>query len=142
MILDANILVYAVDRRSQQHERAAAYLTEALGGPTRVGFPWQTIGAYLRLVTHPRVMTNPLSPAEAWADIENWLAADVAWVPSAGARTASILGDLIQRHGCTANLVKDAQLAALAIEHGVPVVSADTDFARFPEVMWVNPVSS
>lgn len=141
MILDANVLVYAVDRRSAHHDRAAAFLTDALTGQARVGFPWQTIGAYLRLVTHPRVMANPLSTAQAWADVENWLSADVAWLPSTGAQTARILGDLVRRHGCTGNLISDAQLAALAIEHGVPVVSADTDFARFSEVSWVNPVA-
>lgn len=116
-----------------------SFLTDALNGDTRVGLPWQTLGAYLRLVTHPRIASDPLSPADAWRDVEAWLAADVAWVPQTGIRTAQILGHLITRHGCTGNLVTDAQLAAVAIEHGVPVASADSDFARFPEVLWVNP---
>ena len=139
MILDANVLLYAADRRSQRHEIASSFLAEVLNGATRVGLPWQTIGAYLRLVTHPRITSEPLTPTEAWRDVEAWLSAEVAGIPDTGQRTAQILGDLVQRHGCTGNLVTDAQLAALAIEHGVPVVSADSDFARFPEVRWTNP---
>ena len=139
MILDANVLVYAADRSSDQHETASSFLTDALNGDARVGLPWQTLGAYLRLLTHPRITRNPLSPADAWRDVDSWLAADVAWIPETGRRTTQILGQLITRYGCTGNLVTDAQLAALAIEHGVPLISADSDFARFPEVVWTNP---
>lgn len=142
MILDANVLIYAADRSSDRHKVAAAFITDALNGDCRIGLPWQTLGAFLRLVTHPRIMSDPLSPREAWKDVEGWLSTEVAWMPEAGPRTAQILGGLMQRHGCTGNLVADAQLAALAIEHSVPVVSADSDFARFPEVRWVNPFDS
>jgi hypothetical protein len=141
VILDANLLLYAVDARSEQHAIAAPWLERALGGNRRVGIPWQTIGAFLRISTHPRVTTNPLSAAAAWAYVRSWLDTDPVWVPPATERTAEVLAHLMGRHQITANLVTDAQLAALALEHGLVVLSADTDFARFDELRWENPLA-
>lgn len=139
MILDANILLYAVDSSSPHHARAAAWLTAALGGEARVGMPWQSIGAFLRIGTHPRVLAAPMTAGDAQGYVDTWLGLDTVWVPPATEHTARIYSDLARRHHVTGNLVPDAQLAALAIEHGVAVVSGDTDFARFDEVRWVNP---
>ena len=140
MLLDANILLYAVDRSSAEHPRASTWLTEMLNGRRRVGLPWQTLGAFLRIVTHPRVTTNPLTSAAAWGFVASWLDADPVWIPPATERTAAVYGDLVGLRPATANLVPDAMLAALAIEHGLTVMTADTDFARFPEVTWENPL--
>ena len=140
MLVDANLLLYATDSASPHHGRAAGWLSEALNDARRVGIPWQTIGAFVRIATHPRVTMHPLTGAAAWAFVEEWLAAPVTWVPQASERTAVILGRLIGRYGLTANAVPDAQLAALAIEHGLQIVTADTDFARFDEARWINPL--
>ena len=140
MILDANILLYAVDASCVDNRVAAEWLEDQLSGPTRIGLPWQTIGAFVRIATHPRVYERPLSAPEAWAFVEEWLAAPNVWIPPAGKSTAVILGRLLESPGITANLVPDAQLAALAIEYGVAVASADADFARFGECRWVNPL--
>lgn len=140
MLLDANLLLYAVDERSARHEPARQWLTEALCGSRRVALPWQTVGAFVRIVTHPRIATNPLSGAEAWAFVREWLDVPICWVPPTSAHTARILGQIIERHGLTGNAIPDAQLAALAIEHGLSVISADSDFARLPEVRWENPL--
>lgn len=142
MILDANILLYAVDSDSVHHDVAARWLTEALNSDRRVGLPWQTLGAFLRIVTHPRIARSPLSGDEAQDYVDAWLAAPVSWVPPATERTVRVYGDLARRHQVTGNLVPDAQLAALALEHGVAVVSADSDFARFPEITWLNPIAA
>jgi uncharacterized protein len=141
MLLDANLLLYAVDTESRYHEAASAWLTETLNGDRRVGLPWQTIGAFLRIVTHPRVAENPLSGTQAWSHVAGWLDADPVWVPPATERTAAVLASLHDQVPITGNLVPDAQLAALALEHGLTVMSADTDFARFPDLRWVNPLS-
>lgn len=141
MLLDANLLLYAVHKRSPQHEAAAAWLTEQLNGPRRVGLPWQSLGAFLRISTHPRAFTRPLTPATAWERITDWLSAPVAWTPEPGPEYARTLGELVGAHEVRGNLVPDAQLAALAIEHGVTLYSTDTDFARFPQVHWTNPLS-
>ncbi len=140
MLIDANVLLYAVDQRSPHHDRAAGWLAAALNGSRRVGFPWQTLGAFVRIATHPRASDRPLSGAEAWEYVRSWLDAQPTWVPPATERTAAVLGELLARHQVTGNLVPDAMLAALAIEHGLTVVTADTDFGRFPEVTSVNPL--
>lgn len=142
MLLDANLLLYAVDAESPYNAAAAAWLTEVCNGDRRVGLPWQTIGAFVRIVTHPRVTTDPLSGAQAWQYVADWLAAPPVWVPPATERTAAILGRLTEAVPVTGNLVPDAQLAALALEHGLTVMTADTDFARFPGVAWHNPLST
>jgi uncharacterized protein len=141
MLVDANILLFATDEVSPFHKQASGWLTDQLSGPRRVGFPWQVLGAFLRVSTHPRIGPRPLSPEEAWAQVEAWLAADVSWIPAPTDRHADVLRSLVLSYQLRGNLVSDAQLAALAVEHGLTVYSADTDFARFREVEWVNPVS-
>jgi toxin-antitoxin system PIN domain toxin len=140
MLLDANLLFYAVHERATQHEQAAAWLTEQLNGPRRVGFPWQSVNAFLRIATHPRAFERPLSPSTAWERVTDWLEAPVAWIPEPGPHYGQILGALISSYEVRGNLVPDAALAALAIEHGVPLVSTDTDFARFRDLRWVDPL--
>jgi len=142
VILDANILIYAVDAGCAQHRPAKDFVEEHLNGETRVGLPWQSLAAFLRIATHPRVMTNPLSGVEATEFVDDWLAAPAAWLPEMNAATWSILRRVVHTYGVTANLVPDAQLAALAIQYGVPVVSADSDFARFSEITWINPLAA
>lgn len=141
MIVDANLLLYAVDENSAHNAAAGAWLEQTLGGDSRVGLPWQTIGAFLRIVTHPRVTENPLTAADAWRYVEDWLAVPVVWIPPATETTARVYARLSAHVEITANLVPDAQLAALALEHGVEIASADTDFLRFPGLRWTNPLA-
>jgi len=140
MLLDANLLLYAVDRTSPHHELAGTWLVEVLNGNRRVGLPWQTIGAFLRISTHPRVTTSPLDGSTAWSHVADWLAAEPVWIPPATERTAAVYEQLLDHTPVTGNLVPDAQLAALAIEHGVTLCSADSDFARFADLVWENPL--
>jgi len=140
MLLDANLLLYAVHQGAEQHERAAAWLTEQLNGPRRVGIPWQSINAFLRISTHPRAFERPLDPATAWERVTDWVTAPVAWVPEPGPEYRLILGELITTHELRGNLIPDAALGALAIEHGVTLISTDTDFARFRQLRWENPL--
>jgi toxin-antitoxin system PIN domain toxin len=141
MLLDANLLLYAVHEGAPQHEAAAEWLTEQLNGSRRVGLPWQSLAAFLRISTHPRAFQRPIDPATAWERVSDWLAAPVAWIPQPGPEYARTLGELITNHEVRGNLVTDAQLAALAIEHGVTLCSNDTDFARFPQLRWTNPLT-
>ncbi|HEY3959649.1 MAG TPA: TA system VapC family ribonuclease toxin [Solirubrobacteraceae bacterium] len=141
MLVDANLLLYAVDAESPFHVRAREWLNSQLNGNQRVGLPWQSLGAFLRIVTRPGISEQPSTPAEAWQTIEDWLGCDVAWVPTPTERHAEILGNLVQRYQLRGNLIPDAQLATLALEHGIEVCSADTDFARFTEIRWRNPLA-
>lgn len=142
MLVDANLLIYAVHKGTPQHQRAAAWLTEQLNGPKRVGLPWQSLAAFMRISTHSRAFQRPLAPATAWELVTDWLAAPATWIPQPGPEHGRILGELITAYEIRGNLVTDAQLAALAIEHGVPVCSNDTDFARFRELRWIDPLES
>jgi len=140
VIVDANILLYAVDESSVFHGRARRWLEDALNGSRRVGLPWQSLVAFVRISTNARAMAGPLSAAQAWALVDGWLDAPAAWIPQPTAGHREILRRLVTEFDLRGNLVSDAVLAALCIEHGVAMVSADSDFARFPEVSWVNPV--
>jgi len=142
VIVDANILLYAVDEDSQFHLRALAWLEAALNGERRVGLPWSSLSAFLRIATHPRALRSPLDPSDAWRYVEEWLEAPTAWVPTPGPGYREAFGRLVRDHDLRGNLIGDASLAALCIEHGVSIVSADSDFARFPELTWVNPLAS
>jgi hypothetical protein len=141
MLLDANLLLYAVHKGAPQHKRAATWLTGQLNGPKRVGLPWQSLAAFLRIATHPRAFPRPLAPATAWEIASDWLASRVAWIPQPGPEHGRILGELITTYEIRGNLVPDAQLAAVAIEHGLALCSTDTDFARFRELRWIDPLS-
>ncbi len=141
MLLDANLLLCAVDEDSPHHEASQDWLSSALNGERRVGLPWLSLGAFVRIVTNPRASRRPLSPSDAWELVEEWLSCGVTWTPGPTDHHASILGGLIRRYDLRANMITDAQIAALAVEHGLTVYSADTDFARFAEITWINPVA-
>lgn len=140
MIVDADILLYAVDIDSTFHEPARDWLERALNGRTRVGLPWVSLTAFQRISTHPRVAAAPLSPAQAWSYVEDWLGADGSWIPAPTDRHAAILGRLIVDGDLRGNLVTDAHLAALAVEHGAELCSTDADFGRFSGVRWIDPL--
>jgi toxin-antitoxin system PIN domain toxin len=140
MLLDANLLLYAVDEASPYHARAAAWLVEQLNGPSRVGLPWQSLVGFVRISTNPRALENPLSPQAACDFFGEWLAQDTAWTPTPGPGHARIFAELVTGHHLSGNLVSDAHLAALAVEHGLTLCSNDSDFARFPGLRWMNPL--
>jgi len=141
MLIDANLLLFAVDASTPSHERATSWLAEQLNGDRRVGMPWESLTAFVRIATHPRASEYPLKPGVAWRFVTDWLSAPTVWVPGPTERHADVLGGLVDKYTLSGNLIPDAHLAAMAIEHGLEVCSADTDFARFAEVRWRNPLA-
>lgn len=141
-LIDANLLLYAANRDAVEHQRSRSWLEEQLNGSQRVGMPWETLTAFVRLATNPRVLARPLKPAEAWSFVQDWLAVPVVWIPAPTEQHAEVLGALLVKYDLRGNLASDAHIAALALQHGLDVYSADTDFARFTEVRWVNPLAS
>lgn len=141
MLVDANILLYAVDRTSPFHVGSRTWLESSLNGHRRVAIPWQSLTAFLRIATNPRATSSPLSTADAWAFIDDWLDAPTTWVPEPGKGHRDILRRLVKDLDLRGSLVSDAALAALCIEHGLSIVSADSDFARFREIEWINPTA-
>lgn len=141
ILVDANVLVYAYVRDFEQHARARAWLDARLSGAGRVGLPWPSLLAFLRLVTNPRLFPRPASTRQAWRQVEDWLDCEPAWIPTPTERHREVLAELLAGSGVRANLVPDAHLAALAIEHGLTLVSTDGDFARFPGLRFENPLA-
>jgi toxin-antitoxin system PIN domain toxin len=140
LLVDANILLYAVDEASPHHQQARFWLEDALNGVRRVAIPWQTYTAFLRIATNPRASSEPLRPSDAWEIVEAWLDAPTTWVPEPSSGHRDILGRLVRDHDLSGNLVADATLVALCIEYGLAIVTADSDFARFGEIEWLNPL--
>ncbi len=142
-LVDANILVYSTDEDSEHHAAARDCLDErTAAAPRSVGLPWPSLLAFFRLVTNPRIYSPPATAADAWQRIQDWLSRPAAWIPVPGSRHQQVLGGIVRECRPAGNLVPDAHLAALALEHGLTVVSTDTDFARFPGVAWLNPCLS
>jgi hypothetical protein len=141
ILLDVNLLVYAFDADSPHHPIAGRWLDQQLNGASAVGIPWETITAFLRIVTHPRIYERPVSIASAWQRMQLWLACETAWIPQPGPRHAEILGEFLMLPGIRANLIPEAHLAALSIDHGLTLCSADSGFARFPRLRWMNPLT-
>ena len=141
ILVDANLLVYAYATSFPQHERAREWLDAQLSGTAPVGIPWPSLLAFLRLVTNARVFERPAAVRDTWQQVLAWLGCDAVWIPQPTERHAEVFGDLLTRTGAQANLIPDAHLAALAIEHGLLLCSADGDFGRFPGVRWQNPVA-
>ena len=142
ILVDANLLIYAHVSSFSQHDAARDWLDRQLDDFTRVGLPWASVLAFLRLVTNPRVFERPEPMVEAWSQIIAWLECEAAWVPEPTERHSELLGRFLSLPGMHANLVPDAHLAALAIEHGLTLCSADSDFARFPGLPWLNPLAA
>ena len=142
ILVDANLLVYAQVNSFAQHDAACGWLDAQLNGSSPVGLPWHSLFAFLRIVTNPRVFQRPESRVDAWKQVAAWLDCEVAWIPEPTDRHREVLGSLLAGAGMQANLVPDAHLAALAIEHGLILCSTDGDFGRFLNLRWENPLAA
>jgi len=140
ILLDANLLVYAHVRNMPQHIRAKTWLDGEINHGGRVGMPWPSLLGFLRLVTNPRVFSRPEPLDRAWRMVAGWLDNPNVWIPVPTDRHLEALHRLLPATAGRPNLVPDAHLAALAIEHGLTLCSADGDFARFPGLRWQNPL--
>ena len=134
VVLDANVLLYAIDDASLHHEQALSWLDASLAGTEAVAFAWVALLAFIRIATGAVVFPRPLSIDEATEQVDAWLAAPAAVVVQPTPRHATLLRGLLRDTGTAGNLTTDAHLAALALENGADVVSYDRDFARFPGI--------
>ncbi len=139
IIVDANVLVYAADTGSPHHEAASTWLKDKLAGPETVGLSWNVLLAFLRLVTNRRLFEQPASVDVAMSVIDAWLSAPTTVIVEPTVRHTALLSSLLNETGTAGNLVNDAHLAALAIDHDATIGSFDADFARFTGVRWERP---
>jgi toxin-antitoxin system PIN domain toxin len=141
IVLDVNILVYAYNQNAPQQAAAAAWLNDLLKSPEKIGLPWLTVWAFVRISTNPRIWTNPLAGRDALAIVREWLSSPGVELLEPGPRHAELLEKLVSEYGATGTLVTDAALAALALENGATLASTDQNFRRFPAVKWLNPLA-
>jgi toxin-antitoxin system PIN domain toxin len=142
ILVDANILLYAKIADYPQHELCNRWLDDRLNGSARVGLPWHSLLAFLRISTNPRVFDSPLGIEVAWQQVEEWLSVPTVWIPEPTQQHPEIMGKLIRKLSPSSQLVADTYLAALAIDHGLILCSVDNDFSRFEELSWNNPLSA
>jgi toxin-antitoxin system PIN domain toxin len=133
--------LYAYDTSSPHHLQARPWLEGLLSGTEPVGFAWVVLLAFVRLSTRAQLAAHPLEPAEAFDIVESWLAQPCALVLHPTERHLALLRGLLEPLGTAGNITSDAHLAALAIEHGAEVCSADADFGRFRGLRWTNPLA-
>ncbi|MFP4427417.1 MAG: TA system VapC family ribonuclease toxin [Spirochaetaceae bacterium] len=140
-LIDANLLIYAYAESLPHHPRTKEWLESVLNGVARVGIPWESSLAFVRIVTNPRVFERPAPISDAWGQVKSWLDAPTVWVPSATEKHAEVLDQLLAGGGLGPNHIPDAYLAAIAIEHGLVLCSTNRDFARFPGIKIENPLA-
>ena len=141
ILVDANLLLGAHHAGFDEHESARAWWAEALSGVPLVGIPWPTILAFLRISTHPRALERPLTLATAWDVVRGWLERPNVRIPVPTDRHEQLFGELLLAARAAGNHTSDAHLAALAVEWGLELCSADRDFARYPGVRWRDPLA-
>lgn len=141
MILpDINLLIYAYDGSSPQHQRAKSWWVKYLSGTESVGIAWIVALGFIRLWTSARVFRNPMTVDQACGHVESWLTRPMVRVVHPGPRHAELAFALLRNEGAGGNLTTDAHLAALAMETNATVHTADADFARFAGVKWIDPL--
>ncbi len=131
VLVDVNVLVYVVNSSASQHASAARWLEHALAGNETVGFAWSVLLGFLRISTLRAAFPRPLEAEQAFSVVDDWLAASAATIVQPTTQHARILRNLLNETGTAGNLVVDAHLAALALEHGAHICSFDRDFLRF-----------
>lgn len=141
ILVDANILLYAEDSLQPRHQPARAWWDDQLSGTGVVCLCWTVLSAFIRIGTNPRVFEYPLSLEQALARVQSWLDQPCTRVVRPTERHWTVFRQVLTDGQAVANLVTDAHLAALAIEHGCELASTDADFARFPKLKWRNPIA-
>ena len=140
-ILDANILLYAYDSASSQHAKARSWVERTFSEAAPVGLPWQTVAAFLRIMTNANLPGERFTPEEAVQIVDQWLEQPNIRLLEAGDDYWALFRQMIVQGQAQGPLISDAQLAALTIEHGGVLHTTDRDFARFPGLRWVNPLA-
>jgi uncharacterized protein len=141
IVLDANILLYAYDGLSSHHAKARTWVEQAFSGAEVIGLPWQTISAFLRIVTNPRFPGERFTLPEAIEIADQWLEQPNTRLLAPGDDHWRLFRQAAVEGQAAGPLISDAHLAALTIEYGGVLHTTDRDFARFPGLRWVNPLA-
>lgn len=141
LLPDVNVLIYAYNTGAPFHERALSWWRATLSGAQAVGIPWVVVFGFVRLMTSPRVVRDPLTPGEAMSCVRSWFEKPELAILEPGPRHLTIVESLFAELGVAGRLTTDAQIAAIAIEHQAVLCSNDQDFGRFGGLRWINPLA-
>ena len=141
IIVDVNLLVYAVNTLSTHHHAAKKWWEDVLSRGETIGLPWTTILGFIRLTTRSGIGMTAVPIGEAFDVVEDWLKVPTVSIVEPGARHLLILRTLLMQARTAGNLTSDAHLAALAIEHNAELCSSDRDFAKFRGLRWRDPLT-
>ena len=140
IVPDANLLLYAYREEVAFHDPARAWWESLLNGPERVGIPWAVVAAFVRMITNRSAYRVPATPTQAFDFVNEWLDSPNVVTVNPGTRHLVLFRENLEVAGVGGNLTTDAHIAALAMEHQAEVHTNDRDFARFPGLMWRNPI--
>ena len=141
IVPDINLLVYAHNAADSEHLAAREWWEQSINGGEPIGLAWVVVGGFIRLMTHPRILENPMAVGDATACVRAWLAEESVILLEPGRRFPMIFFDYLEKLGSAGNLTTAAQIAALALEKQAEVYSCDSDFARFEGIQWTNPLA-
>ena len=141
IIPDINLLLYAYDSVSPFHAKAASWWRACLSDTETIGLPQVVVFGFVRVGTNARAFHHPMTPPEAARHVRSWLGQPVVQVLDSGPDHVGQVLKLLESVGAAGNLVTDAQIAAIALDHGAVLHTSDTDFVRFSGVRWLNPIT-
>lgn len=141
IVVDANLLIYAYQSAAREHDSSRRWLDDQFSDDQQLALPWESLNAFARIVSNPRIFPKPSTTRQAWEQVEAWLRMPNAWVPVPTPQHAAIAADLYRSGDHSANDVPDIHLAALAISHGLKLATHDAGFARFEGLRWFDPLA-
>ena len=140
IVVDANLLIYSYDSDSPHHKKSRAWVEQTFSSAEPVGLPWQTVTAFLRVITNRKLPGSRLTVEQAAQPVDEWLAQPNVRMLAPGDEHWSELKRMMVEGRASGPLVSVAELVALTVEHAGVLYSADRDFARFPGLRWKNPL--
>ncbi len=141
IVVDANLLIYSYDSDSPDYKKSRDWVEKVFSGGEAVGLSWQALAAFLRVTTNKRLPGSRFTVEQAAQIVDRWLGQPNLRMLMPGDHHWPIFRRMVVEGQASGPLISDAELAALTIEYGGVLHTADRDFARFPGLRWVNPLA-
>ena len=141
IVLDVNLLIYAYSSAFPEHEQARKWVEDTFSGDSLIGLPWQTVSAFVRILSNPNLPWEKFSIKEILPIVQEWIEQPNIRMLSPGERHWPIFRQMLLDGQARGSMTTDAQLAALTIEYGGVLHTTDRDFSRFPSLRWINPLT-
>lgn len=141
ILVDSNILIYAYNNNSREHESARKWLGDSLTGAESICFTWITLMSFIRVSTNKKLFVKPYSASEAFSVVEHWLSAPNSVLISPGSEHLALSKKLAIDSKAYGPDLTDVHLAAIAIENDAKFATTDDDFKKFKGLNYFNPLT-